>query len=407
VAIMPDRTSLRDTVAEGVVRAVNGLSRWTGRGSGTVAGGRAGLALAPDLLASLSRGRQVVLVSGTNGKTTTTAMITAGWGRDVATNDTGSNMPPGQVAALVANKSAAVALEVDESWLGETARATSPRVVVLLNLSRDQLDRANEVRRLAERWRAALGGLEGATVVANASDPLVVYAAEGAASVLWCDVATPWTTDAVSCPRCTEPLHFDGGRWWSDCGFAKPDELATTLGATLVVRGTPLDLDLAVPGDFNRANAALALTALSCVGVDLESALAAVNELSSVAGRYAVRQWRGRRLRLLLAKNPAGFSALLAMLPSDGSDVWVAINARLADGRDPSWLYDVPFELLRGHRVYCLGERRLDLATRLEYGGVDAEVVDDDSSLPHYDEPVAVLANYTAFQEWRARTTPC
>lgn len=404
---MPREISLRDDVAKGVVRTVNLLSRLASRGSGTVIGGRLGLAIAPNLLADLARSRDVVLVSGTNGKTTTTAMIAAGWGAAVATNSTGSNMPEGHVAALVASKSRSVVLEVDESWLGDVARATSPRVIAMLNLSRDQLDRANEVRQIAERWRALLADLGEVTVVANANDPLVVYAAELAENVAWCDVLTPWTTDAVSCPRCTKPLHFRDNSWWSDCGFAKPTDLVATFDDHLHVRGVSLAIDLQLPGAFNEANAAMALTALSYVGVDLNEALGRVNALSSVAGRFSLRRWRGHQLRLLLAKNPAGFSSMLLTLKSDGADVWVAINARVADGRDPSWLYDVPFELLRGHRVYCFGDRRLDLATRLDYANVDYVVVSDESSLPASSDVINVLANYTAFQEWRTRTKAC
>jgi UDP-N-acetylmuramoylalanine-D-glutamate ligase len=178
--------------------------------------------MAPRLLEDLAATRSVVLVSGTNGKTTTTAMIAAGWGDDVATNETGSNMPPGHVAALASSRSSQAVLEVDESWMAKVAPATKPLVIVLLNLSRDQLDRANEVRQISERWRALLSGYEGATVVANANDPLVVYAAELATNVAWCDVPTPWNTDAVSCPRCTLPLRFATGSWWSECGFSKP-----------------------------------------------------------------------------------------------------------------------------------------------------------------------------------------
>jgi UDP-N-acetylmuramyl tripeptide synthase len=404
---MPRETSFRDDVAKGAVRTVNFLSRLSSRGSGTVIGGRVGLTIAPELLANLARGRDVVLVSGTNGKTTTTAMIAAGWGTAVATNDTGSNMPEGLVAALVASKSPAVVLEVDEAWLSDVARATRPRVIALLNLSRDQLDRANEVRQIAERWRALLADLGEVTVVANANDPLVVYAAELAANVAWCDVPTPWTTDAVSCPRCTKPLNFADGSWSSDCGFAKPQVLVTTVGDPLLVRGTSLEIDLQLPGAFNEANAAMALTALSYVNVDLQGALERVNALSSVAGRFSLRRWRGHSLRLLLAKNPAGFSSMLLTLKNDGADVWVAINARVADGRDPSWLYDVPFELLRAHRVYCFGDRRLDLATRLDYANVAYVVVTDESALPASSDVINVLANYTAFQEWRARTKPC
>jgi UDP-N-acetylmuramyl tripeptide synthase len=404
---MPSGSSLRDAVAKGAVKTVNLLSRLSSRGSGTVIGGRVGLAVSPTLLATLARGREVALVSGTNGKTTTTAMIAAGWSKPVATNATGSNMPPGHVAALVTSKSPAAVLEVDEAWLGEVTRSTLAEVVVLLNLSRDQLDRANEVRRIAERWRVLLGEVPSVKVVANANDPLVVFAAEVAAHVAWCDVPTPWTTDAVSCPHCTQPLHFSDSSWWSDCGFKKPTDVATTLGNDLVVRGSSVDLALQLPGEFNRINAAMALTALSELGVDLAGAVTRINALTSVAGRFSVRCWRGHRLRLLLAKNPAGFSAMLSSLEEDGADLWLAINARVADGHDPSWLYDVPFEVLRGRRVYCFGDRRLDLATRLEYAGVDAIIVNDDTTIPSNEVTVNVVANYTAFQDWRERSSAC
>jgi lipid II isoglutaminyl synthase (glutamine-hydrolysing) len=404
---MPPSRSIRDTVATWGVRAVNGLSRVTGRGSGTVIGGRVGLGLSPHLLTGLAEGREVVLVSATNGKTTTTAMIAAGWGGEVASNTTGSNMPAGHVAALVSSKSRHVALEVDESWMDEVTRATKPKVVVLLNLSRDQLDRANEVRRLAERWRTLFADVREVTVVANASDPLIVYAAELAHDVVWCDVPTPWTTDAVSCPHCTEPLRISEDSWWSECGFKKPDVITTTLSGELVVRGEVLPLDLQIPGAFNRGNAAMAITALSCVGVDPRIALTRVNAVESVAGRFSVRRWRGHRLRLLLAKNPAGFSAMLATLEDDGADVWVAINARVADGHDPSWLYDVPFEVLRGHRVFCFGDRRLDLAARLDYANVEFVVVNDDTELAPSSTTIDVVGNYTAFQDWRERSEAC
>jgi UDP-N-acetylmuramyl tripeptide synthase len=399
--------SLRDAVATRAVRAVNFLSRATVGGSGTVIGGRVGLALAPRLLEDLATARSVVLVSGTNGKTTTTAMIAAGWSGDVATNETGSNMPPGHVAALASSRSSRAVLEVDESWMASVTPATKPGVIVLLNLSRDQLDRANEVRQISERWRTLLNGYEGAVVVANANDPLVVYAAELATNVAWCDVPTPWNTDAVSCPRCTLPLRFVDGTWWSECGFAKPLNISTTLSDELIVRDTPLSLDLHLPGAFNEANAAMALTALTYLEVDPHEALERVNALDSVAGRFSLRRWRGHQLRLLLAKNPAGFAAMLNTLKDDDSDIWVAINARVADGRDPSWLYDVPFEKLRGHHVYCFGDRRLDLATRLDYAGVDYEVVHDEDLLPSSNVVIDVLSNYTAFQDWREKSRPC
>ena len=148
----------------------------------------------------------------------------------------------------------------------------------------------------------------------------------------------------------------------------------------------------------------MALTALSELGVDLGAATVRINALTSVAGRFSVRCWRDHRLRLLLAKNPAGFAAMLNSLEQKDEDVWIAINARVADGHDPSWLYDVPFEMLRGHRVYCFGERRLDLATRLDYARVEFTVVDNDSLVPTSKETISLLANYTAFSDWLARS---
>jgi UDP-N-acetylmuramyl tripeptide synthase len=403
---MTKPSTLRDQVASVAVRTVNRLSRQAGKGSGTVIGGRVGLKIAPDMVASLSRGRTVILVSGTNGKTTTTSMIVAGWGGLVTTNETGANMPAGHAAALVESTSNHVALEVDEAWIPDTLISTRPRAVVLLNLSRDQMDRANEVRHLAERWRKALESHDDddLVAVANANDPLVVYAAESRSNTVWADVPTSWLADALSCPKCTRAISHVGSAWHCTCGFAKPVKVTTMLGDELIIDGLTVDLELSMPGEFNRSNAAMALTALHCVHVDLDEATRRINAIHSVVGRFSVRRWNGHVVRLLLAKNPSGFAAMMATLPDDDSDLWVAINARLADGYDPSWLYDAPFELLRGHRVYCLGDRRLDLATRLEYGQVDFVVVDDDASLPTSKETVPLLANYTAFSDWLARS---
>lgn len=399
---MRGRPRTPDWLAAAAVRWVNAVSRLLGRGAGTVVGGRVGLALDPHLLRGLSASRPIVLVSGTNGKTTTTAMVARGWGRTVATNETGSNMPPGHVAALVGTGRVPAALEVDESWLGSVAEQTRPRVVTLLNLSRDQLDRANEVRSIALRWRTACATLE-ATVVANASDPLVAFAAETSSNVVWCDVPTPWRLDAVSCPHCTRPLNWDESGWKSACGFVQPPATTTLRGDVLTIDGVHVELSLALPGAVNRANAALALTALARVGVDPTAAAVRLAGLDEVAGRYARRRWRGSDLRLILAKNPAGFAAALEECATSPGALWIAVNDRVADGRDPSWLYDVPFEQLAGRVVTCLGERRLDLATRLDYGGVETVVANAPPTPP--SEPVTLIANYTAFQEWNGRTS--
>jgi UDP-N-acetylmuramyl tripeptide synthase len=401
--------SPREKVAIVALKSVNWASRISRRGAGTVAGGRVGLRIAPTLLDSLARGRTIIVVSGTNGKTTTTALCVAGWGGDVTTNRTGANMPAGHVAALAGSSSEKVVLEADEAWLADVVRSANPKVVVLLNLSRDQLDRANEVRQMAERWRQCFTASENSKVlvVANANDPLVVYAASGAPNVSWCDVATNWTLDAQSCPRCTLPLRHTQNSWSCSCGLAKPASITTTLNGELYVGAETSALSLSLPGEFNRGNAAMAATALALVEVTLEESLPRMKAVTGVAGRYTVRSWNEHRVRLLLAKNPAGFDALLTTVPPGTSDVWIAINANIADGRDPAWLYDVAFEKLAGHHVWCFGDRRLDLATRLDYAGVAFHIVDDPKNLRVAQEPVNLLANYTAFQDWMARSEPC
>jgi len=325
---------------------------------------------------------------------------------NVATNASGANMPAGHVAALAASKATRVVLETDEAWLPVVIEATNPNVVVLLNLSRDQLDRATEVRAIAERWRSSLSKASNRlVVVANANDPLVVYASEVAETIRWCDIETSWTADAVSCPKCTQSITRSAGTWSCECGFAKPKCTTRVDGNEVRIGDDSVQVELNIPGQFNVGNAAMAATALEVLGTEPSKSLLNMRSVSGIAGRFTIRQWQGRKLHMLLAKNPAGFNALLESLNPGSDDVWIAINARIADGKDPSWLYDVSFEQLQGRKVWCLGDRRLDLATRLDYANVSYEVVDDLNSLPKPTSTTELLANYTAFSDWMQRSS--
>src|ERR1043165_1646861 len=173
---------LRAKLATSLSRSAAALSRATGRGDGSVIGGKIGLMVDPNLLANLAAGRQIALVSGTNGKTTTTRFTAAAMGvlGEVATNSLGANMPTGHTSALAkAGRTPYAVLEVDEHYLDQVLAATSPVAVALLNLSRDQLDRAKEVAMMASLWRDAVVASQ-AHVVANADDPMVTWAARGA-----------------------------------------------------------------------------------------------------------------------------------------------------------------------------------------------------------------------------------
>src|SRR5215468_11205085 len=167
------RKSMRTTLAASVTRGVAALSRVAGRGDGSVIGGRIGMMIDPALLTHLADGRRIALISGTNGKTTTTRLTAAALGvlGPVATNSLGANMPTGHTSALArAGRTPYAVLEVDEHYLDQVLVSTSAEVVALLNLSRDQLDRAKEVAMMAQLWRDSLRG-RAVHLVANADDP--------------------------------------------------------------------------------------------------------------------------------------------------------------------------------------------------------------------------------------------
>jgi UDP-N-acetylmuramyl tripeptide synthase len=387
--------------------ATAGLSRRLGLGAGSIIGGRVTLALDRHALRHLAAGRRVVLVSGTNGKTTTSHLVAAAVrtaGR-VAHNAGGSNMADGAVAALAEARDAEYAvLEVDELHLAAIAEAVDPAVVVLLNLTRDQLDRATEVGAIASAVGQALARHPRTVVVANADDPMVVSAADAATRSVWVAAGATWLGDVTTCPRCGSTLTFTEPGWQCGCGLTRPtpdwwieDSKACTADAVL-----PLDIRL--PGQVNRSNAAMAIAAACAVGVPADQAASALREVDVVAGRYAVVHRGEQHLRMLLAKNPAGWAGMLSML-GEPRPLLVIINAREADGRDTSWLWDVPFEQFGSRQVVASGERAADLGVRLSYAGLEHRTVADPLAALEALPPgqIDVVANYTAFHQFRRR----
>ncbi len=388
-----------------VGRAAGWVSRATRRGAGTQVSGRVMLAIAPDLLAEVTGGRRVAIVSATNGKTTTTRLLSEALracGHTTVSNHTGANMPAGVAAALGRDRDAAVAvLEVDERWVPKVVDPLRAELLVLGNLTRDQLDRFGEVRSIAERWRTVCASHPELAVVANASDPNVVWAVGDATRVTWVALGAPWRSDAATCPECAALLVWGADEFHCDaCGFAQPDAPYRLHGDTLVTPDGPLPLALALPGDWNRMNAALALTAaLTHFAADPRAASRGLRDVEVVSGRFSTRRLPdGREARVVLAKNPAGWTEVLRWLEPQATSVVLAVNAHVADGRDPSWLWDVPYELLAGKPVTASGERALDVAVRLDYGGVahrvDADPLHAAASLPG---TVHVIASYTQF----------
>jgi len=417
------------------------------------------LRIAPEALANLSRrlDQGSVLVSATNGKTTTSAMISACLaeeGRPVVHNRAGSNMAWGVGTALLDAGKAPGQLglfEVDEAWLPRVADQLEPKLMLLSNLFRDQLDRYGELELLADRWAEVVGAHEGRSrFVLCADDPLVADLGREREGVTFFGLeddsqalpALQHAADSKHCRNCGHAYVYDAvylghlGRWrCPNCGRARPEpavvarrvELEGMSGSqiTLETAAGEISLRLPLPGLYNVYNAlAAAATALE-LGVGTDSVRVALEGFGAAFGRVETIPVpiRGasdgghpavRDVSILLVKNPAGANEVLRTLTlEDGElDLWLALNDKIADGRDISWVWDADFELLAGRvrRVTCSGTRAEEMALRLKYAGVEAEpAVDRDlersleAAVADGDggRPLFALPTYTAMLEIR------
>lgn len=373
-------------------------------------GGLVAMTLDRSILAQLGKGRRTVVITGTNGKSTTTRMTAAALGTlgAVATNAEGANMDAGLVAALAADRDATLAaLEVDEMHVPHVSDAVDPSVVVLLNLSRDQLDRVGEINHIERTLRAGLARHPKAVVVANCDDVLMTSAAYDHPSVVWVAAGGSWANDSVSCPRSGEVIVRDGADWYSTgIDFKRPTPQwwydDTHLHGP---DGLSLPMTLALPGAVNRGNAAQAVAAAVTLGVDPRAAVEAVSGVDEVAGRYRTVRLGDHTARVLLAKNPAGWQEALSMVDKHGAGVVIAVNGQVPDGEDLSWLWDVRFEHFEQVQVVAAGERGTDLAVRLGYAGVEHTLLHDTLAAIKSCPPghVEVIANYTAFLQLNRR----
>jgi UDP-N-acetylmuramyl tripeptide synthase len=421
--------------ARSLARLLRAASRRLGRTGGTTAPGRLLLRLSPDALRRMSGelDEGSVLVSATNGKTTTAAMVAAGLersGRQVVHNRAGSNMAWGVATALLDAGSSRGQLglfEVDEAWLGSVATDLEPRLVLLANLFRDQLDRYGELELLADRWAEVVTSLDGrAGFVLNADDPLVADLGRGREGVTYFGLgddsqtlpAMQHAADSKHCRNCGHPYEYDAiylghlGRYHCpNCGRRRPDpdvvatrvELEGMSGSRLRLE-TPdgtLELHLPLPGLYNVYNAIAAAATLLRLGVPLAQTGAALEGFGGTFGRVETIQVGARRVSILLIKNPAGANEVLRTLTLEEGelDLWFALNDRIADGRDISWIWDADFEVLAGRvrRATCSGTRAEEMALRLKYAGIDAPIEVERDLGASLDRAVATAAGQRLF----------
>jgi UDP-N-acetylmuramyl tripeptide synthase len=427
-------------------RATGAVTRLAGRG-GTSLPGKVLMRAEPHAIARLAARlpRGSMVVSATNGKTTTAAMVAAILGRTGARlvhNRAGANMAGGVATALAdaARDPGDMGLfEVDEFWLGPVAAELDPRAVLLGNLFRDQLDRYGELEIIADRWAAIVAGLPEATaLVLNADDPLVADLGRHRPDALYFGVdddalALPelqHASDSKHCRRCGHAYVYEaaylahlGHYACPSCGARRPRPAVSASAVelrgirsaafTLTAPDGTRRIELPLPGLYNVYNALGAAALCLRLGTSLDDVAAGLAAVEPAFGRAETLDLGGRPTSILLVKNPAGANEVLRTLALEGTelDLFGILNDRTADGRDVSWVWDADWELIVPHvrRLTCSGTRAAELALRLKYAGVDParlEVVEDlerglDRALAAGDGPLYALPTYTALLELR------
>jgi UDP-N-acetylmuramyl tripeptide synthase len=408
-----------------------------GRGRGTVIGGAIATRVDPRTLQRLAAGRTTAIVTATNGKSTTTALLAAAVRTlgPVAHNDGGSNMEAGLIVALDGARRAPFAiLEADELYLGPISRATRPRVLTLMNLARDYLERGVRYKRLIRHWRETFERIDWPiTIVANADDPLVVWSLRpvlggrdggdglGSAAdrdrarppieVVWVAGGHRWAADGLVCREDLVALErcADGSDWWCPiCGQRRPSAAWSLVDGIVQGPGLEAGIDvrreLGMPGAVNEVNALCALVTAVQLGVSPEAAVAAFRGVVDVDGRYGRRTLDGRELRLLLSKNPASWQETVEVLEASSDAIVFDITARGdLNARDTSFVWEAPIERLAGRHVIATGVRAHDIALRLEIAGLDVTAIPDpfEAIRACPAGPVTVATNYPAFLELR------
>ena len=392
-------------------RLVGRLSRLARAGGGTTVPGKVLTILSPNAVERLAARLPLgsALVSATNGKTTTAAMVAEileGRYR-LAHNSAGANLLSGVASTLLSRTNAELGLfEVDEAALPDVARRVRPRALALGNLFRDQLDRYGELELVAERWRRATGELDESTViVANGDDPQVgdlvrdrpnsiVFGVDDARVAA---PALPHAADSKWCLRCGTPYEYSaayvghlGAYGCPACGHARPslDLVARSVelhgleavSFDLVDEEGPRRIRLRLPGLYNVYNALAAAGLAASLGASRDEVRDGLERFTAAFGRFERLQMGDRTVLMLLVKNPAGANEVVRTLVAGGAPrlAVIALNDGIADGRDVSWIWDVDFEPLleRLEHVVATGDRAAELALRCKYAGFDETAID-------------------------------
>ena len=373
-------------------KIVAALSRFFNIGAGGTWPGEIALILDKDFIKKMNRSvkKGIILIAGTNGKTTTSKIIqkileNEGKSNQVIRNRSGANLLNGIASALIKSadffgqvKTNWAVFEVDENVLELALKELTPKIVVGLNLFRDQLDRYGEIDLIAEKWHRALKKLPSqTTVILNSDDPQIAYLGKelradvvyfGLESQEYSKTKISHAADSIYCLFCGTRLDFKRvyfshlGLWQCrKCGQKRPIPILS-------------NWDWFLPGIYNRYNTLAAVLAAKNLGIKDKNIKIALKSFEPAFGRGEEFRLKGRKVKILLSKNPTGFNVTLQrIIEQKPKLVFLALNDRIPDGRDVSWIWDVDFEELV-QKVDCLivsGDRAYDLGLRLKYAMIN------------------------------------
>ncbi len=412
---------------------------------GTSFPGKIAMKLDPDILNTLAQNYETVIVTGTNGKTMTTALIVEALREkygEVLTNPSGSNMQQGIVTAFLANKKSKAkrpiaALEVDEANVKMVTKLVKPSVFVLTNIFRDQMDRYGEIYTTYNKIIEGIKLAPDATVIANGDasifssvdlpNPKIFYGFKLPSDHSQKDVKAPVNTDGVLCPECDHILHYHdriyanlGDFFCPNCGYRRPEltysvsEIIDQDPNHLSFRMGTKDYHINIGGTYNIYNALAAYSVARHFDLDDEEIASAFAKNKRVFGRQELIQYADKDIDLILVKNPVGLDEVLHMLNTEKDDYSLVtlLNANHADGIDTSWIWDGQFEDLNHEQIKQIlvgGQRWHDMGFRLEVAGFSPEqmitcpdneaVIEEIAKLP--TKKVYILSTYTALLSLR------
>ncbi len=424
------RLGLAVSVAKSVTLGVRSLRL----GAASVLPGSIARRLQPRLLQLLSQQvkRGVILIAGTNGKTTTSLLLSSileRVGYRVVHNSTGANLENGLMTALLEKTNLVgsldidyAILEVDENIVPKVLTSLQPQIILCLNLFRDQLDRYGEVDTISKRWTKVISTLPPETVViSNADDPTLSYLGQqlpqrvlffGLSETQYYLDEIPHAVDSIYCPHCGHSLDYEGvylshlGDFsCPQCGFRKSQPTLESSSWPQILIGL-----------YNKYNTLAAVTAAKELGIDDATILDSIENFQAAFGRAEELFVNGKQVRILLSKNPVGTNETIRVVTeSDDRTTLLVLNDRTPDGTDVSWIWDVDTEKLveRGGTLVVSGDRVYDLALRLRYSDRGTSqinlIVEEDlrqaiaTALEHTpdNETLHILPTYSAMLEVR------